>query len=139
MSDYTTKTASIKATAIDTRKIDTKQIDTKTLNINGISIDEKLKQAAIASRGNLLVFELSNGIVNICEIHVKDGQDLDEPINCGLEIVEQDLGRGSKKYLGFFDYNNGDSVFNIGTTVNECIVLISQGVEEIKLEEELFL
>ena len=62
MSDYTTKTASLKATTIDTRKIDAKQIDTKTLNINGISMDEKLKQAAIASRGNLLIFSLTNGI-----------------------------------------------------------------------------
>ena len=47
MSDYITKTASLKVTTIDARKIDTKK-----LFINGISIDEKLKQANIASRGN---------------------------------------------------------------------------------------
>lgn len=136
MSDYTTKTASLKATAIDTRKIDAKQIDTEKLFINGISIDEKLKQAAIASRGNALVLMLSNEIVNGCEIYVKDGQVLDEPINCSHVIVEQDLGRGSKKYLGFFDYNNGDSVFNLGTTVNKCIAVTTQGLlEEIKLKE----
>lgn len=135
MSDYTTKTASLKATAIDTRKIDTNQIDTKTLNINGISIDEKLKQAAIASRGNALLLELSNGIVNVCWVAVKDGQVLDEPINCSHVILEHDLGRGSKKYLAFIDYNNGVSVFNLGTTVNECIVATSQGIEEIKLKE----
>lgn len=35
MSNYTTQTASLKATTIDTRKIDTKQIDTKKLFIDG--------------------------------------------------------------------------------------------------------
>lgn len=39
MSNYTTQTASIKATTIDTRKIDTKQIDTKKLFINGTQFD----------------------------------------------------------------------------------------------------
>lgn len=39
MSDYTTKTASLKATAIDTRKIDAKQIDTEKLFINGTQFD----------------------------------------------------------------------------------------------------
>ena len=133
MSDYITKTASLKTTTIDTRKINAKQIDTKTLNINGISIDEKLKQAAIASRGNLLVFSAINE--NECVIFVKDGQLLDEPIECVCEIVDKDLGFGSKKYLGFTD-NNGDSVFNLGTTVNKCIAATTQGLlEEIKLKE----
>lgn len=39
MSNYTTQTASIKATTIDTRKIDTKQIDTEKLFINGELFD----------------------------------------------------------------------------------------------------
>lgn len=39
MSDYTTQTASLKATTIDTRKIDAKQIDTKKLFINGEIFD----------------------------------------------------------------------------------------------------
>lgn len=124
MSDYTTKTASLKATNIDTRKIDAKQIDTKTLNINGVSIDEKLKQAAIASRGNLLVLDLLNED-EVCGIVVKDGKFLDEPINCVPDLFEDDFGIGSKKYLSFTD-DNGVSVFNIGTTVNECIAVAIQ-------------
>lgn len=135
MSNYTTKTSSLKATTIDTRKIDVKQIDTKTLNINGISIDEKLKQAAIASRGNLLIFGLTDGIVDECNIFIKDGQVLDEPIECVGQIFDDDLGIGSKKYLGFTD-NNGVSVFNFGTTVNK---FITQGFEEIKLKEIIVL
>lgn len=134
MSDYTTKTASLKASTVDTRKIDAKQIDTKTLNINGISIDEKLKQAAIASRGNLLIFGLTDGIVNECNIFVKDGQVLDEPIECVGQIFDDDLGIGSKKYLGFAD--NGVSVFNMGTTVNKCVAITAaQDFEEMKLKE----
>lgn len=39
MSNYTTQTATLKATTIDTRKIDTKQIDTKKLFINGELFD----------------------------------------------------------------------------------------------------
>lgn len=39
MSNYTTKTASLRATTIDTRKIDTKQIDTKVLKLNGEEFD----------------------------------------------------------------------------------------------------
>ena len=134
MSDYTTKTASLKASTVDTRKIDAKQIDTKTLNINGISIDEKMKQAAIASRGNLLIFGLTDGIVDECNIFVKDGQVLDEPIEHVGQIFDDDLGIGSKKYLVFID-NNGVIVFNIATTVNKCVAISEQGIEEIKLKE----
>lgn len=39
MSNYTTKTSSLKATTIDTRKIDAKQIDTEKLFINGTQFD----------------------------------------------------------------------------------------------------
>lgn len=119
MSDYTTKTSSLKATTIDTRKINAKQIDTKTLNINGISIDEKLKQAAIASRGNLMLIECQDGYGGSI-IAVKDGQMLDELIFCNCEIINADLGDGEKKYLSI-THENGDSVFNIGTTVNKVL------------------
>jgi len=127
MSDYTTKTASLKATTIDTAKIDAKQIDTKTLNINNISIDEKLKQAAIASRGNLMLIECQDGYANGA-IFTKDGQLLDELIFCNCEIINGDLGDGEKKYLSI-THENGDSVFNIGTTVNK----VFGSINEIKL------
>ena len=149
MSDYTTKTASLKATTIDTAKIDAKQIDTKTLNINGISIDEKLKQAAIASRGNLIGIFFQDSVAVMCGIVVKDGQILDEPMNCNCEIINgfsvinnNVLVPYEKKYLKI-THENGDSVFNLGTTVNKCISIniqefdgtTIQVVEEIKLKE----
>lgn len=140
MSNYTTQTASLKATTIDTRKIDTKQIDTKTLNINGISIDEKLKQAAIASRGDFMMIQFQDGVAALCVITVKDGQfllgDNDERIICGCDIINNDFGDGEKKYL-LITYENGDSVFNIGTTVNKVLVINASSVSEIKLKEKL--
>lgn len=120
MSDYTTKTASLKASTVDTRKIDAKQIDTKTLNINGISIDEKLKQAAIASRGNLFSFSLTDGIVNECAIFVKDGQYLDVPIKCNFEITSQIFEDDGKMYLVVVN-EEGSSIFNLGTNVNKVL------------------
>lgn len=135
MSDYTTKTASLKATTIDTRKINAKQIDTKTLNINGISIDEKLKQAAIASRGNLMLIACQDGYA-VGVIAVKDGQVLDEQIICEIANGEPNLGDGEKKYL-LITHENDDCVFNIGTTVNKCITVTTQGFEEIKLKEPI--
>ena len=137
MSDYTTKTAFLKATNIDTRKIDAKQIDAKSLNINGISIDEKLKQAAIASRGNLMGITFQDGVQDSSVIIIKDGQMLDELINCNCEIHNADLGDGMKKYLSI-THENGDSVFNIGTSVNKCITITTQGIEEIKLTERVY-
>lgn len=44
MSDYTTQTASLKATTIDTRKIDSKQIDAEKIYINGELFDPSDKQ-----------------------------------------------------------------------------------------------
>lgn len=134
MSDYTTQTASLKATTIDTRKIDAKQIDTKTLNISGINIDEKLKQSAIASRGNLMGIFFQDGVVTSCTIAIKDGQVLDEPIICNCEIIDSDKGEGEKKYL-LITHENGDGVFNVGTNVNKCNTATTQGFEEIKLKE----
>ena len=58
MSDYTTKTSSLKATTIDTRKIDAKQIDTETLNINGISIDDVNQKYNINLLDNKLIKDL---------------------------------------------------------------------------------
>ena len=137
MSNYTTQTAALKATSIDTRKIDAKQIDTKKLFIDGISIDEKLKQAAIASRGNLLLIQFHDGVVPIGVICVKDGlfRENDEWIFCYCEIIHDNLGDGEKKYLKF-THENGDSVFNVGTTVNKCIAKTSSNkIIEIQLKE----
>lgn len=44
MSNYTTQTASLKATNIDTRKIDTKQIDAKKIYIDGELFDPSDKE-----------------------------------------------------------------------------------------------
>ena len=78
-----------------------------------------------------------DGVIVACGISVKDGQMLDELIICNCEIHNADLGDGVKKYLSI-THENGDSVFNAGTTVNKCIAITTQEIEEIKLKERLY-
>ena len=72
----------------------------------------------------------------MCGIIIKDGQMLDELMICDCEILNGYLGDGDgeMKYL-LITHENGDSVFNVGTTVNKCIANTTQGLEEIKLKE----
>ena len=61
MSDYTTQTASLKATTIDTRKIDAKQIDTNKLFINGTQFDpSQLKESPNDAMFQLIILPLTD-------------------------------------------------------------------------------
>jgi hypothetical protein len=54
MKNYTTQTASFKATTVDTRLLDAKQIDTKKLFINGTQFDP----SQIKESPNEAIFQL---------------------------------------------------------------------------------
>jgi len=60
MSDYTTKTASLKATIIDARKINAKQIDTEKIYINGKLIDSSTIETDVATRLAFTVSSVNN-------------------------------------------------------------------------------
>lgn len=94
-----------------------------------------MKQAAIASRGNCMVIVFQDGVATLSGIGVKDGLENinNELIFCYGEIIHDNL----KKYLKL-TYENGDSVFNIATTVNKCIALtttLPYKIMEIQLKE----
>jgi hypothetical protein len=59
MSNYTTKTAALKATKIDSRLLDAKQIDTKKLFINGELFDpSKIKESPNEAMFQLMIAPL---------------------------------------------------------------------------------
>lgn len=64
MSYYTTKTASLRATAIDTRKIDAKQIDTEKIYINGELFDPSDKQIKFV-QSTIGQAKTVNGIIDV--------------------------------------------------------------------------
>lgn len=62
MKNYTTQTASLKATTIDTRLLDAKQIDTKKLFINGTQFDpSQIKESPNQILMMLILIANSNG------------------------------------------------------------------------------
>lgn len=61
MSNYTTQTASLKATTIDSRKINAKHIDTKKLFINGELFDpSQIKESPNEALFQLIILPENN-------------------------------------------------------------------------------
>lgn len=61
MKNYTTQTASLKATTVDTRLLDAKQIDTKKLFINGTQFDpSQLKESPNEAIFQLIISPISS-------------------------------------------------------------------------------
>ena len=68
MSNYTTKTAALKAVTIDTTTVDAKRIDTKKLFVNGSTLEEVILQTSPKGINNAVRFSTTFGSIKDKEI-----------------------------------------------------------------------
>lgn len=113
MTNYTTKTASLKAAKIRsnvlfTDKINIKNIDLenelKNINNNSINIQTKLKEISSFHKGNMICINFSNGSVVNSYFVSNENENQTESY---AEIAITDFGDGEKLYLFLSVGDNG--------------------------------
>ena len=112
MSNYTTKTAALKATTIDTRLLDTKRIDTQKLFIGGSTLEEVILQTS------------PKGINNAVKISTTLGSILDKEITTGNYVVRITRG-GAGAFLQIEDNNGGFSITPVSTCIHVEQIMVN--------------
>lgn len=109
MSNYTTKTAALKAVTIDTRLLDTKRIDTQKLFVGGSTLEEVILQTS------------PKGINNAVKLSTTLGSVLENDVTVGEYII----GGGTAGYLYVENRNNPKSFTPVAVMLNSNLIHVN--------------